>query len=140
MFHDAAALNRTLEDDAGTVHLFEQLDKSYPQKTPQYWLVAKDYVIAAKRYDLAGRYMKDLEQDYRRLKQNYDLDLRLADDPRFGAAHKDFTEKRFTESVLQLIEVGLATDRRKDAESIQKQALAVLDDARIRKAIPAEDK
>ncbi len=140
LFQEAAAINRTLEDDAGTVHLFEQMEKSYPRKAPRYWIVAKDYVIAAKRYDLAGRYMKDLDADYRRVKQMYDLNLKLSNDPKFGADHKNYTERTFTNSVLQLIEVALATDRRQDAESIQKQALAVRDDTKIRNAIPPSDK
>lgn len=140
LFQEAAALNRTLKDDAGTIHLFEELEKAYPKEASTYWIVAKDYVIAAKRYDIASRYIKDLEQEFRRIRQRYEEDLELADDPRLGPDFKTYTQNHLTESVLQLIEVALATDRRKEAESIQQQALAVRDDMRIREAIPAPPK
>ena len=56
-----------------------------------------------------------------------------------GASFKAYNENHFVQESLQLIEVALALDDAKSAKEIQQKALAVLDDHRLRDAIPKAD-
>jgi hypothetical protein len=48
---------------------------------------------------------------------------------------KKSAEDRFTSKVRQLIEILVGTDHKADAEDVRDQAVAVLDDARLKSAV-----
>jgi hypothetical protein len=137
-FFDVAALNRTLDEDSKTVDLFQALDQNKPDMAKQCWIVAKDTVIKAKRYDLARKYVGKPAREFVRIKAMYDLNAKLYDNPNFGgAAFKKYNENHFVEESLQLIEVALALDDAKAAKEVQEKALVIVDDQRLNDAIPA---
>ncbi len=140
-FHDAMALNRTLGEEAKTVELFENLDKKHPKKAQLAWHVAKDSVIEAKRIDLIRKYITDVVKEFGDIKAQYDLNVRFYDKPQIGGAQfKAYNENHFVTESLQLITIALALDKPAAAKEIQKLALAVIDDPRLRDAIPATAK
>ncbi len=139
LFHDVVALNRTLHEEEKTVELFDLIHKRQPALAKQYWRFAKDAVIAAKRYDLARQYIGNPVREFTRVKAMYDHKVTLYDNPQMGGAHfKAFNEDHFVEESLKLIEVALALNDRKAAKEIQEKALAVIEDYRLRDAIPEE--
>jgi len=137
LFHDVVALNRTLGENAKTVALFDSVDKTHPDTAKQYWDVAKDAVIAAKRYDLARKYIGNPAREFTKVKAMYDHNTTLYDNPQIGGGHfKAYNENHLVEESLKLIEVALALDDMKAAKEVQGKALLVLDDYRLRDAIP----
>jgi hypothetical protein len=139
LFHDVVALNRTLEENEKTVALFEVVDKQQPESAIKYWNVAKDSVIEAKRFDLAGKYINNPVGDFTKVKAMYDHNVTLYDNPQIGGDHfKAYNENRLVEQSLQLIEVALALDDLQSAKDIQTKALAVVNDNRLRDAIPSD--
>ena len=73
LFHDVFAINRTLKEDAKTVDLFQTLDQTNPKLAKTCWLVAKDPVINAKRYDLVRKYLGDPVTAFTRMRAQYEL-------------------------------------------------------------------
>lgn len=72
-----------------------------------------------------------------RIKAMYDLNITLYDKPKLGGAQfKAYNENHFVKESLQLIAVALALNEQKAAEEVQEKALAVVDDPRLRDAIP----
>ncbi|MGD9873045.1 MAG: hypothetical protein AB7T27_02125 [Kiritimatiellia bacterium] len=139
LFHDVVALNRTLAEQEKTVSLFDTLDQKEPQTAKLYWEAAKDAVIAAKRYDLARKYIGNPVREFTKVKAMYDHNTTLYDDPGTGGDHfKAYNENNLVEESLKLIEVAIALDDRPAAKEIQAKALTVLDDYRLRDAMPAE--
>jgi hypothetical protein len=135
LFNDVMAPNRTLEERDKTVLLFDSIDKLYPALAARCWIVAKEDVISAKRFDLARKYLVNYLQEFTRVKAMYDLNTSMYDDPRTGGAMlKRYNEDHFVKEVLQLIEVAVALGADRDAGEIQAKALAVLDDTRLRDA------
>ena len=135
-FHDVSALNRTLGEDSKTVDLFQTLDQTKPDLAKQCWIVAKDAVIKAKRYALASKYIGNPAREFVQIKSMYDLNKKLYDKPMGGESLKASNENIFVEETLQLIEVALALDNLKAAKEVQEKALAVVDDNRLKDAIP----
>lgn len=136
-FQEAAAINRVLGRNEETVELFESLDKDQAELAELCWGVAKDSVIAAKRYDLVGKYMPDLLGEFARIKKFYDLNVALYNDSRInGASFKKYNEESFVDDSLQLIEVAIALKQPDAAKQVQEKALTVLDARRLREALP----
>ena len=135
LFHDVAALNRTLDEEAKTVELFRKLDQERKDLAKQCWRVAKDAVIQAKAYDLAGKYMNDVLSEFAKVKGGYEKNCALYGGKNFGPPFKSYNEGHFVEDSLQLIEVAQASGNEKDAKEIQARALAVLDHDKLRAAV-----
>jgi hypothetical protein len=139
LLHDVASINEALGEPEKTVSLFEQVDEKQPKAAKGYWNVAKDAVIAAKRYDLAHKYIGNPAEEFNQVKAMYDHNTSLYDDPRIGGDRfKAYNENNLVEESLRLIEVSNALGNRKAAVEIQAKALAVVDDARLRDAIAAD--
>ncbi len=131
----------TLNEDSKTVDLFQTLDQTKPDLAKQCWNVAKGVVIKAKRYDLARKYITNPARDFILVKASYDRNTAFYDDPTIGGAQfKEYNENHFVEETLQLIEVAVALDNPKAAKEVQEKALAVVDDHRLKDAIPAPAK
>ncbi len=138
-FADVVALNRILGEAQKTVALFELVDRTQPESAKEYWNVAEDAVISAKRYDLVRKYIGNPVREFLEVKARYDEEKASYDDPRMGGEHfKAWNEDHFVEESVKLIGVALALDDKKAAQEIQQQALAILDDYRLRDAIPKE--
>jgi hypothetical protein len=137
LFQEVASLNRTLGEDGKTVDLFLVVDKNTPELAKNCWIMAKDAVIGGKHYELAAKYIGDPERALAQIKQSYDLNLTLYKDPRIGgASFKPYNEKRLVDESLQLIAVMQAVNNQDQAAALRDAALKVLDDPRLRAAVP----
>lgn len=136
LFHDASALNRTFAEEGETVELFAAIDESHPELAKKYWLIAQEPVLAAKRFDLAAKYLGDPAKDFARIKTMYEEDAKHYDDPKFGGVRfKRSNEDYFVRKTEQLLAVTTALGKLDIAAEIQRQAIEVLDDPRLRKSI-----
>jgi hypothetical protein len=141
LFHDVVALNQTLQEGNKTIQLFEHLDKENPKLAKQCWDAAKDEVIFAKRYDLVRKYIGNPVREFTRVKDLYDHNTTLYNNPQIGDAEfKAYNENNFVEESLRLIDVSIALGDMVAAKEIQKKALAVVDDYRLSDAIRTEKK
>jgi len=137
LFQDVAALNRTLGEDSKTVDLFLVVDKNTPELAKNCWIMVKDAVIGAKQYELAAKYIGDPETAFLHISHSYELNQTLYKDPRFGGPRFiAFNEKRLVEESMQLISVLLAVKNQDQAVTVRDQALKLLDDPRLRAAVP----
>jgi hypothetical protein len=136
LFQDVAAINRTLGDEIRTVDLFRKLDQEQSDLAKQCWDSAKKAIIKAKAYDLANKYIGDPMREFVKTKAMYDLQTTMYGRIGSGNQLKSSNENRFVEEIVSLIDVELASGDARTAREIQEKALAVLDDSRLRDAIP----
>lgn len=136
LFHDVVALNRTLGDNGKTVELFRELDKDQRNLATECWDIAKEAVITEKAYDLARKYIGNPVREFGKVKESYDRNTAMYGGKNFGEHFKAFNENNFVKETLNLIDVAIALDDNKAAKEIQEKALAILDDYRLRDAIP----
>lgn len=137
LFHDVVALNRTLEQDDQSLQVFEALRASDPEFAKKCWPIIKDAAIAAKRLDLAREYLQNPLAEYDKIHGMYLLTTSLAD--KVSGDREEFAkmnEDHFVDQCLELIEVAIALDDEASAQEIQAKALTVVDDDRLRAAIP----
>lgn len=138
LFHDVAAINRTLREPGKTVELFQKLDQKQDPLAKPGWNLAKEAALQMKAYDLIKKYMPDLVAEFATIKAAYERDVAMYGKRNFGAQFKTYNENSFIEKTTQLIELALATDNPTAAKAIQEKALATLDDPRLRNAIPVK--
>ena len=125
LFHDVAALNRTLGEDRKTVDLFLVVDKNTPELAKNCWFMVKDAVIGAKQYELAAKHIGDPELAFLRIRQSYELNQTLYKDPRIGEpSFIAFNEKRLVEESMQLISVLVAVRTRTRLSSCATRLLS----------------
>ena len=140
LFHDVAALNRTLGEDIKTIELFQKLTKDYPKMAEKCWPAVKDQLLAAKKYDLLRNYLVDPVREFYDVKELYihvtSTINKFKDDEATIKARKIFYDNNFVEGSLKLVNYSLAIGDLKSAKEIQNQALNVLDDERLKHAIP----
>lgn len=136
LFHDVMALNRTLDEDTKTVALFRTLDKDQADMAKQCWNMAKEAVIEAKAYDIVRKYIGNPVREWDKAKEMYDTNRSMYGGKNFGAHFKGYNENHFVEESVRLIDVALALDDAKAAKEIQEKALAIIDDYRLRDALP----
>lgn len=138
LFHDIVSLNETLGEDSKTVDLFRKLDQEQKDLATQCWDMAKKAIIKAKAYDLARKYIGNPTREFGKVKAMYDQNTTMYGGKNFGEPFKAWNENNLVKETLQLIEVAIALDDSKAAKEIQEKALAIVNDYRLRDAIPAE--
>ncbi len=137
LFNDVESLNDTLGEEKKTVTLFEMLDKEQTPLAKKCWHMAKEVIISEKRFDIVGKYIGNPVREFNQIKEMYEQNLKLYDDPRIGSEHfKAFNENHLVEQTIQLIEVAIALGDKKAAGEIQQKALAIVEDHRLVDAIP----
>ena len=137
VFQDVAALNRTLGDRDKTVKLFQLIHEQHPLLARQCWIFAKDDVLSAGRYDLAHYYLDNPVRDFLRIKAFYDLRNAgfYGNDAPSSIRGREMNDEHFVEQTLMLIRVSIALGEKGAAKEIQRRALDVIDDQRLRDAI-----
>ena len=140
LFHDVMSLNRTLGDDNKTVDLFRKLDEKQKDLAVQCWVSAKKAIINAKAYDLVRKYIGNPAREFSIVKEMYKRTITMSEGRNFGESFKAAIENNFVEQTILLIDVAVALDDTKAAKEVQKRALAIVDDYRLRDAIPKEKK
>ncbi|CAN5794393.1 hypothetical protein BH23PLA1_BH23PLA1_41610 [soil metagenome] len=126
-FHDMNAINRQFGEPAATKEVFETLDAKNPELAKQVFDLAKPALVRAKAYSLLGKYV-DPKADFALITLTYSAGKKRADDPRFGARHLDFANKKFANDVTTLVAILAVNDRTEEAEAIAKSARAEWED------------
>lgn len=129
-FHDLAAINRTLEEDSNTTDAFKKLVVKNPEAAKRAFLFAKPALIKDKEYALYVKYV-DAEKDYLDMKQMYEMNKRMAKDPKFGSQMLDHATKSFRNSTATLVAVLSVNDRKIEASEIATLAKKELEDAKF---------
>lgn len=138
LFMDVNALNRTLKEESKTIDLFRLIDEKQPDLAKICWIVAKPVVIKNKGFDLADKYLGNLLTEFDVINERYEMMVSRSDKSKVGRAQlKSMNENRLVEETLLLIETAKALNEVDTAKEIQKRALGLLDDRRLRKALPS---
>jgi hypothetical protein len=117
---DLAAINRTLGEDARTVHVFKKIDKGNAESAKYAFIFVKSALLKSKEYALYGKYV-NAQDDFSQIKQHYELDQRLAKDPRFGKDHAEFAKSTFQHDCVTLIAILAVNNRKPESIVIAKR-------------------
>lgn len=135
-FHDLAAINRALSDDASTHEVFAALDEKKPDEARRVYDIAQPALVKVKAYKLCSKYLspeKELasaREQYRHLKEFSEKQTGFAQASLLASA-----KQTFTQDVGTLIALLVLNDRRDEAEQIAKTVRAESDDVFLSKAI-----
>ena len=164
LFTDAQAINRELQDEDATYALFKTIREKDPQLAGQCYFWVESLLVAKGEYQWCYDHMGDPQSRFDSIQQLFDMERanqqRMAatqqktrqmiaemnqkngwtnapsfSPPDTSAMLKKSTEDRFVGQVWQLIEILVATGHQADAEKIRDQAVAILDDPRLKSAV-----
>jgi len=160
LFTDVQAINRELQDEEATYALFKTIREKDPQLASQCYFWVESLLVAKGEYQWCYDHMGDPQSRFNLIRQSFDMDRanqqRMAETqqmiaemnrksgrtnvpsfspPDTSAMMKKSAEDRFIGQVRQLIEILVATGHKSDAEKIRDQAVAILDDARLKSAV-----
>jgi hypothetical protein len=136
LFHDLAALNRSLGQGARTADVFISAMQGGQALAQSLYSVAQPYLIAIGRYDVCGRFIdsNQIEEAAHCYKIEKDFeDNRPSDDDQPPKTARRF----FIEEVATLVGLLVLNQRAEVAHRVREQALAVLDDAEFRTMLRA---
>ncbi len=160
LFRDVQAINHELQDEDATYALFKTVREKDPRLAGQVYSSVEPLLVSKGEYQLALSYMGGPQGKFDSIRQGFDTERagqkRMAEmhqrtakqmatinqqlglsssPPDTSALMKKFAENRFVGQTCQLIEILVATGRKADAERIRDQAVAILDDPRLKSAI-----
>jgi hypothetical protein len=149
LFTDVSSINRELQDEDATYALFKTIQAKDPKLAQQCYYFIEDLLARKGEYELCLKYIGDPQAKFEMLQHQFDmlreLERRTAvmqhehpmpsGFPDTMESTKKIHENLFVGQVRQLIEILVATDHKADAEKIRDQAMAVLDDSRLKSAV-----
>jgi serine/threonine protein kinase len=162
IFHEVQAINGELQDDDATYALFNTVRDSDPMLADQCFYYLQDLLVAKGEYQWCLKHLGDPQERFDSIRRGLDMDRdnqkrmaetrqrtaqQMADmnqksgrtntwssyDP--SAMMKKSSEDRFVGQTRQLIEILVGTGHKADAEEIRNQAVAILDDPRLKSAV-----
>ena len=170
LFMDVSSINDYLQEDAATYRLFKSLQKTNPALARQCYHVAADVLVENREYALCRGYIGDVATAFAGLRQNWEWhkkhEERTAQD---REEHKKRMEKSlvemrqknpaltapgpinppdppsygdnsFVKKTRQLIEILVGVGDKAEAEKVRDQAVALLDDPRLKSAVADAEK
>jgi serine/threonine protein kinase len=161
LFMDVANINRVLQDEDATYALFKEIQQKDPALAQQCYFVVESLLVQKGEYETCGKYLGDPQFRFETARNAYVMEL--GNQKRMAAARQmvesnrkqngtngappvaslpdtsDLMKKaaadRFVGQICQLIKILVATGHKAEAENIRDQAVAVLDDPRLRSAV-----
>jgi serine/threonine protein kinase len=158
MVKDVQAINEELQNDEATYALFQIMRQRDPKLADQSYFWLEDLLVAKGEYQWCLSHLGDPQSHFAEsIRRSYEMELdsqkRMAElNRQYGRtnswspsdhseAMKKSAENRFVGRTRQLIEILVGANRKADAEKIRDQAVAVLDDPRLKSAVSdAEEK
>jgi hypothetical protein len=143
LFQDVTAINRTLGDNPKTINLFQTIAQAHPDVAKEDWRNIRSILFAAKRYDIIRDYVSNPMTEFSAIRVSYDRLIESSKDPRMAASAasiKRISENNLAEQSIQLIQFALYINDIKSAKEIQQVAMSIVEDYRLRDAIPADKK
>jgi hypothetical protein len=161
MFRDVEAINRTLQDEDATYALFKTVRESDPRLAEECYHDLQDLLVAKGEYQWCLSHLgvpqgcfDSIRQSFERERERYSGPGNPAPQtqqsltngasmrpptpvppPDTTARMKKWAEDRFVGGTAQLIEILVGAGRKAEAEKIRDQAVAVLDDARLKSVV-----
>jgi hypothetical protein len=162
LFQEVAAINHELQNDDATYTLFKTLREKDPKLAQQCYFYVESLLVSKGEYQLCLDYMGNPQQRFNLIRQSFDMQRdsqkRFAEmrqrtaqqleeinrkngqtnswsPPDSSEVMKRSAIDHFVGQTCQLIEILVATGHKGDAETIRDQAMAILDDARLKSAV-----
>jgi hypothetical protein len=133
LFQDVASINRTLYNNDKTVSLFKSLSEVKPQFAKDCWIFAKPYLFESKSYDIIKKYIGNPMLEFNSIKERFFLLNKIPESITTGRDRlKVNFSNNFVNESINLIQFSVAVKDIKSAKEIQKMALAVVDDYRLK--------
>ena len=132
MVQEVQAINHELQDDDATYALFKTIREKDPKLAGQSYFYLETLLVSKGEYQWCLSHMGESQRRFDLIRQGFDMSW---SPPDASAMLKKPAEDRFVGQTRQLIEILVATDHKTDAESIRDQAVAVLDDPRLKSAV-----
>ena len=164
LFQELGSINGSLDQAEMTAKLFKTIEEKNSQLAGQCYFVVEDLLTQRGEYETCRKYMGDPQLRFDTTRNGYTIELQsqarvaeiqqqtlqrvaeysrargLTNAPRYSPPDnsprlKEFATDRFVGRVRLLIEILVATGNKTEAEKIQAQAVAVLDDPRLKSAV-----
>jgi predicted Ser/Thr protein kinase len=146
LFSEVDAINSRLNQDDATYTLFKSLDMKNPELAQPCYFYAEDLLVQKGEYQLCQKYMGRPQFRFSLIQEEWESDRdaqkRAASTrTRESKALQMEANNRFVGQTCRLIEILVGTGQKTAAEKIRDQAVAVLDDPRLKSAVSdAEEK
>jgi hypothetical protein len=127
LFHDVAAINRTLGEELKTVALFKWLHQTCPALAQPCYPVAQGDLVGQREYEICSCYIPDPRARLEEARQMRQIHLEIADEnqaldsPQF----REYADQRFAGEVGCILEILLGAGRKQEAEQVRESALAI---------------
>jgi tetratricopeptide (TPR) repeat protein len=129
LFHDVAAINGYLQEEAKTVDLFRSIHERHPELARQCYQLAEDVLVASGDYEICLEYIGPPEAKFETIRQLRQISLEIAEEnPALGspeAGVRAYAEMRFVSKTRQLLEILTRGGRTQDADKIRQLAREV---------------
>jgi serine/threonine protein kinase len=163
LFQEITSLNQYLGDEDATVALFKTIEKRDPQLAHECFWYAENTLFQKGDYETCRRNLGDPEAAFERIRQSWQVSRqfekqnearREEQKERFQAMAKTnamfahipefpapppFADDNFVQQTRQLIEILVVAGGKTDAENIQTEALAILNDPRLKTAVASAE-
>lgn len=133
-FHAFESINEQLDERERTTELFVWFDENKPWIARGLSDLAQPSLIASKKYELAGKYLKPKE-NYQELVMRYKETKALAAKGDPGGKLAQHAEKSFSNGAATLVALLVKNGRKADAEEVAKKAAAELPAAELREEL-----
>jgi tetratricopeptide (TPR) repeat protein len=168
LFQELAQLNHALQQREETYALFKAIDRADPRLAKQCYLFAETLLVQHAEYELCLNCLGDVQRRFEILVRSYQFEQgatkRLMESQKMAAQRvaevrqtnrwpmppvsradtagilKKAADDRFVTQVCRWVEILVGTKRQPDAEKLRDQALAVLDDSRLKSAVEDAEK
>ena len=153
LFQEIAGINEYLHDDDATLALFQTLYANDPKLAGECFYYGEDLLLKKGAYGLLFKCVGDPQAHFESARRGFEVQIesqqRRAEMrkqhpmPAGVPAPPDFGKlatNNFVRQVCKLVEILVATGHQSDAEKIQNEAVAVLDDARLKAAVTDAEK
>jgi len=153
LFSEVSAINRELQDDNATLALFKTIQQQDKPLAGQCYYFAEDLLMQHGEYQLCRSCIGDPQARFEAYRRG--LELHRESERRMEEMRKQYpgpvprlpgggfkppdmgqlATNSFVGQVCKLVEILVATGSQTDAEKIRDQAVAVLDDPRLKSAV-----
>lgn len=164
LFMEVHSINNYLGEDGATYDLFKRIQSQDKQLAKQCFFVAEGLLVDHGDYDLCLSYIGDPQSAFEGIRASRAQSKKWEDDQaerqaenqkRFGEMGKTnpifarmppmpqppkMADNNFVGQTRQLIQILVGANRKSEAEKIREEALAVLDDDRLKSAVSDAEK
>jgi tetratricopeptide (TPR) repeat protein len=123
LFHEVAAMNRCLREEAQTLQLFKLMHQRHPDLARECYELAEQLLVESGDYEICNRYLSDLEKRLEAIRSLHRMTLDIAAEnsvlgsPEAGLKHHART--RLSEATSRLIAILEGVGRMDEAERVR---------------------